>query len=201
MDNLDDMHERFKRGDQAALSHYHLKHFAALYNYASSIVKHNAVASDIVVNSFHKLWNNRHKIDKPSNLLPYLYTSCRNECFTYLDKQKRESKHLEKYKYIQDQYDEVRLHNMEAKSLLNERILNEINKLPNRCRMIVKCTLLKQMNNQEIAKFLKISVNTIKNQKSKGIKVLRERLKKEYQANLDFTGSDAVDFYRKNYSR
>jgi RNA polymerase sigma-70 factor (family 1) len=181
MENVNEILEQFRNGSEAALSYYHKKHFAALFNFSLSIVKQDDIAKDIVSNSFFKLWKNRMKIDKPNNLTAYLYTSAKNECFTQLDKMKREIKHLEAYKHIIDQFDEVEVRETQRKSIMHERIVGEINKLPNRCRIIMEYTCYKRMGNQEIAKALNISVNTIKNQKTKGLKILRANLLELYE--------------------
>lgn len=177
MENLNEILEHFKSGREDALGYYHNKHFTALYHFTNSIVKQDDLARDIVSNSFFKLWNNRMKIDKPQHLIAYLFTAAKNESFTYLDKVKREVKHLEKYKYISEQFEEIDISEFERTAVIHERLYAEINRLPKRCRLIVICTFLKGMSNHEIAKQLKISVNTIKNQKTKGLKVLRSRMR------------------------
>ena len=176
-DSPEEILEQFVNGNEAALAYYHKKHFASLFNFAVGIVKQDDVAKDIVSNCFFKLWKNRVKIEKPTNLTSYLYTSAKNECFTHLDKQKREIKHVERFKYICDTFEFIKIKDYNLKKKLMELISMEINSLPKRCREIVEFSFLKGLNNQQIAKEMKISVNTIKNQKSKGLKILRSKLK------------------------
>lgn len=61
-----------------------------------------------------------------------------------------------------------------------KEILDAVNQLPERCGEIFKLAYIEQMTNNEIAKLLSISVNTVKAQKNNAKKLLREHLKHLY---------------------
>jgi RNA polymerase sigma-70 factor, ECF subfamily len=60
---------------------------------------------------------------------------------------------------------------------LEERIVAIIKTLPKQCRTIFMMSRYQEMKYAEIAKELDISVNTIENQISKALRILREHFK------------------------
>ncbi len=57
------------------------------------------------------------------------------------------------------------------------QILEAINQLPTACANVFKLAYLKQMDNEEVARALSISINTVKVQKNKAKKRLRQLLR------------------------
>jgi RNA polymerase sigma-70 factor (ECF subfamily) len=59
---------------------------------------------------------------------------------------------------------------------LEENVRNAIEQLPQQCRTIFKMSRYEEMKYTEIAERLGISINTVENQISKALKMLRSQL-------------------------
>ena len=66
------------------------------------------------------------------------------------------------------------------KGELEARIFQIISDLPPRCQDIFKKSRVNGMKNSEIAKHLDISIRTVETQISNALKILREKLGKDY---------------------
>ncbi len=55
-------------------------------------------------------------------------------------------------------------------------IYQEISNLPEQCGKIVRMSYIEGLKNEQIAEVLSISLQTVKNQKTRGMKLLRMRL-------------------------
>ena len=67
------------------------------------------------------------------------------------------------------------------KGELEARIFQIISDLPPRCQDIFRKSRVNGMKNNEIAKHLDISIRTVETQISNALKVLREKLGKDYK--------------------
>jgi RNA polymerase sigma-70 factor (ECF subfamily) len=54
-----------------------------------------------------------------------------------------------------------------------QRIYEEIEKLPKKCRQVFKLAYMDGLGNEEIANLLNITYQTVKNQKVRALKILR----------------------------
>jgi RNA polymerase sigma-70 factor (ECF subfamily) len=58
-------------------------------------------------------------------------------------------------------------------------LYREINQLPEQCGKIVRMGYIEGMKNEEIARELGLSIQTVKNQKTRGVMLLKRRLPPE----------------------
>lgn len=145
-----------------------------LCRYAFTIVKDFDQAEDIVQTMFMKLWEKRGELDITTSVRAYLFRSVYNQCINQLD-----------HKVIKTKYDaSVRVQagrDEQQPDVFPEELENNIRKaveaLPPQCRSIFMMSRYEELRYSEIADRLGISVNTIQNQVSKALKLLREALK------------------------
>lgn len=127
-------------------------------------------AEDIVQEVFIALWNQWTKFESKEHIKAFLYLSIKNKCLNF-------KKHLSiKEKYFnnvmtdgEDIYEELVI-----ESEVAQNISNAINKLPEKQIIILS---MQGLTNNEIAKDMQTSINTVKLQKKIAYKKLRERLK------------------------
>lgn len=165
-----------KNGDPEALQTLLKHYYSALCLFAERLLADSAAAEDIVGESFVKLWKKRADFENHQNLKAFMYITVRNACLNYLKQAKRDSLSKKQHAYLTSEKEEFVLNEMIRAEVLKE-IMDAINNLPEQCRKVLKLGYLEGMKNQEIARLLNISVHTVKNQKARGIQLLKVRLR------------------------
>jgi len=129
-------------------------------------------AEDIVQTLFIKLWEKRGNLTITHTFKSYLYRGVHNLCMNHLEHRGIREKHtayaLQTGTVVQRP--EVFTEELET------RIVAAIESLPEQCRRIFTMSRYEEMKYSEIARQLAISVNTVENQVSKALKLLRQRL-------------------------
>lgn len=138
--------------------------------FLTHLIKNKEEAENLVQDVFVKLWQRRDKIVFNSELKPYFYRSLRNIAFDHFKK-------LEKDQELRDNYYHT-MHRLEYdeegfEDHMHETLNRAINKLSKKRKQIVHMSYLDGKSYQEIAKSLKISKNTVKNQLVSARKILR----------------------------
>ncbi|MCS3798818.1 RNA polymerase sigma-70 factor [Niastella sp. OAS944] len=165
-----------KNGDPEALQTLLKHYYSALCLFAERLVGNSAAAEDIVGESFVKLWKKRTDFENHQNLKAFMYITIRNACLNYIKQAKRDSLSKKQHAYLTGEKEEFVLNEMIRAEVLKE-IMDAINNLPEQCRKVLKLGYLEGKKNQEIAAELNISVHTVKNQKARGIQLLKIRLR------------------------
>ena len=165
--------QKLKKGDEKAYSLLMDKYYQSLCSFAKVFTKDSAISEDIVQNVIIKFWSNRKKIDGNIHLKKYLYKSVYNEFIDHYRKNKNlislEEKHLKALnEVIDNDTDEI----LKMTNKLNE----EINKLPKKCRRVLILSKKEGLTHDEIAKFLDISNKTVEGHISRAFIILHDRL-------------------------
>lgn len=147
-------------------------YYTKLVEYADSYLSDNVVSKDLVQELFITIYNKKIKFLSELSLKNFLFKSIHNSCLNYIKHREVENHNIEKYK--EEQY-------LVWESQLNEKVFNmvykEIDKLPSRCREIFLLHL-DNLSNEEIAVKLSLSIETVKTQKKKAKRILREHFAK-----------------------
>lgn len=166
--------KKFRTGNQSAFKSLYDKYFEALYLFGLKYVANREVVEDIIQESFVKVWEKRSSFFYEAALKSFLYKTVRNSCLNYLEHQK-----------VCKKYENQGAKDLESNEFfLNTLIEEEVNriisealqKLPESARLIYLLSL-KGLKNSEIAEDLDISINTVKTQKQRANKFLKEKLK------------------------
>lgn len=147
-------------------------YFAPLCFYAEQYVGDESL--DVVNNVFAKLWSSGTQFETTGHLKSFLYVATRNACLDFLKVHARSKLRETEYGRFQHLSDEE----VEAGIIENEylaEIYRELKKLPSQCGKIIEMTYIQGFKNEEVAAQLGLSLQTVKNQKHKGLKVLRSR--------------------------
>lgn len=148
--------------------------YESLCQYAFTILKDMDEAEDMVQSTFIKIWENRENLDIKYTLKAYLFKAVYHKCINQLE-----------HRAIKLKYQDhgVRVHSSQVQhpevfpNELEDNIKKAIGKLPPQCRIIFMMSRYDELRYSEIAQKLNISVNTIENQISKALKILRSELK------------------------
>ncbi|PKQ64675.1 RNA polymerase sigma factor [Labilibaculum manganireducens] len=164
----------FRNGNQDSFKILYDKYFDALFLFGHKYVLAQDVVEDIIQESFIKIWEKRSSFYHEGAIRAFLYKTVRNSCLNQIEHQKvRKSYEGQSDKNICDE--DYFLHNVIEEEV--SRIIKEtVHKLPESARLIYLLSL-KGLKNAEIAEDLDISINTVKTQKQRASKFLKENLK------------------------
>lgn len=168
--------------DKTDLDDFFRNHYSALCYFAYSYLKNKEVAEDVVQNTFvNLLYNNsENKFDDEKHLKYFLYKSIKNSCLNELKKFAVQIKALDDLSIENNEESDFDTFQLIVRAETYKEILDAIDLLPDRCAEIFKLAYMEQLDNNEIAQQLSISINTVKVQKNNAKKILREHLKHLY---------------------
>lgn len=151
-------------------------YFIRLTQFATTIVKSELLAEEIVLDVFLKLWENRKTLDAINNIETYLYISVRNKSINVLKKERKFH-----FDILEDAPILLADYNPSAESdLIEAEMFNALNEavmqLPSKCKIIFKLIREDGLNRSEVAQILNVSVKTVDNQVAIAVKKIAEQL-------------------------
>lgn len=170
--------QRLGNGDKEAFSYIFGEYYAALCAFAEKLTGASGDVEDIVGEVFLKVWSRQQAFEDLRHLKDFLYKSTRNACFDFTRRSIHSRERQALFLQSQDQWEaaaELDVIRMEV----YRNIYREINQLPGQCRKIIHMGYIEGKTNNEIAQELGLSLQTVKNQKSRGISLLKLRLPPE----------------------
>ena len=151
-------------------------YYGILVCYAQKYTKREDIAEDIVQDVFASLWEENRIFPSQANFRSFFYISIRNAAFDYLRHQNVESRYIEEALTANRFLSDDSFQKEEVFRLL----FKQIDLLPERCREIFLLHL-EGYDNDAIAKKLSLSIETVKTQKKRAMKTLRNNLKEKLQ--------------------
>jgi len=150
------------------------EYYGRLCYFAFKFLNDSSLAEDVAQDAFLAYWNNRANVsDSPNAIKDFLYSSVRNSCLNIIRREKVIGR------YLDAQSDEDFKEEVIIRSIVETEIINNlhvaINTLPVACRKVFELGYLEGLSNASIAEKLNISINTVRAQKQRGLKVLRVR--------------------------
>lgn len=147
------------------------KYYAGLCYYAYKFVHNKEVAKDLVQDVFVKSWDKRSDFTTELSIKNFLYISLRNSCLNYLRHSIVEKKFIELSDIDMCENEKGLSNLIKAEVVMSLR--EAIDKLPEGCRMVLKLAYFEGLKNDEIATELGISINTVKTQRQRAMKLMR----------------------------
>jgi len=176
-----------RAGDLRAFEELYRIYYVYLCLIAEHITRNSSDAEEIVSDVFVKLWNNREKTEIIFSIKSYLIKAVRNTSLNYIEQNSLKRKLTDP---IEDpdlwlpawdsDYPLGQMYEQEVRDILEKGI----NELPDACREIFLLSRNEEMNYNEIAGKLGVSVNTIKTQIKIALSRLRANLKDYIGTNL-----------------
>ena len=161
--------------DLKAWETLYASYYAALCSYADGIVKVSDTAQEIVQDTLIRIWNSDRTFPDIKELTWYLYRSTYNNALFHLRTQASRQNILRKMVA-----EEVELPDEQFALTVREELIRQlyvyIEDLPEERKKILLMSIQGHSGN-EFADLLGISINTVKTQKNRGFKYLREKLK------------------------
>ncbi len=141
-------------------------YYRPLCLYALHYLGDAMLVEDVIQDCFIKFWekSRTEKIDSPKS---YLYMMVRNACLDHL--RKSPDRH-EALKAAENQEDD----HLKEDSFIEARLWTAIDSLPEKCREVFLLAKRDGKSYEDISEELGISTNTVRNQVSKALRILRE---------------------------
>ena len=167
-----------KKGDlesfRSLYKTYQPKIFAFLLRY----LKVYEDAEDITQEVFIELWKNRRKINVNLSLSSFLFTIAKNKIIDHFRKQQRQTLFNNYFQHYLEFTNTLNEEN-EGNDVTSRKVESVIKKLPEKRKIVLLLSKKFGLNRREIADFLGISENTVKNQLQEALKFLRQVLRQE----------------------
>jgi len=150
--------------------------FPLLFQFSFSFLRSKEAAEEVVSDVFIKIWELGGRLSEVENLKAYLYKVTKNFSLNYISRN---------YKHIQLSIDELPFDDIiswedpEAMLLSGEavrRIHQCIKELPPKCRIIFQLVKIDGLSYEEAADVLGLSLYTVRNQMSIGLRKMTESL-------------------------
>lgn len=149
------------------------QYYAAMCFFASRLVKDKSAAESIVQDVFVELWQKSEKYTEIRDLRVFLTVATRNRCLNYLSQQKALDKRHDIYSQMAMPTEETVLQHLFQAEVLRT-LAEAIAQLPDPYRQVIQMTYEDGKTSKEISETLQISESTIRNQKARGIKLLKK---------------------------
>ncbi|MGN7787984.1 RNA polymerase sigma factor [Niabella sp. 22666] len=151
------------------------RYWKDLYQKAMSRLDNSSDAEEVVQDIFVSLWNNRYTVVVEESLRAYLFTAVK---YAVIKKVQREQARGRIFPLNIEAIEQITLSNEEMLyyKQLEALIDSEVQLLPERMQEVYRLSRNEHLRNNEIAKQLNISEQTVKNILSESLKRLRARL-------------------------
>jgi len=169
--------ELLKSSNKAAFIEIYERYRTPLFLFACNLVKNEELAADLVQDIMMRLWEKRTSTTLNSSLEGYLFRALRYRFFDWIDRQKVREDYLTKFQVFLDQ-SEWQTDNVIAEREVMQAIEEQIEKLPQKMKLVFLLNYREHLSAEEIAEKLNISKKTVQNQINNANHILRKQLGK-----------------------
>lgn len=164
--------EELNKQSSKAYQQLYKDYYRVLVLYAQNFLSTQESAEDIVQQLFITMWEKQTKFLSLPSLRVYLYNAVRNASLNYLKRENVEARYIEQ---LVNTFHEFTDEEDTLEEELYQLLYQTIDKLPNRCRAVFLLHM-EGKRNDEIAEALEISVGTVKTQKKRAMRFIREQM-------------------------
>ncbi|TGE04864.1 RNA polymerase sigma factor [Hymenobacter fodinae] len=165
-------------GHEAAFDALFTRYYAGLLRYAKTLLPYPTdAAEDVTADVFCAVWTNRTELNVQGAVAAYLYTAVKHRCYDRLRQQRRLAPAPEE-EVLEQQPEAAYLQpdQVLAYHELSERLLQLIEQLPPRSRMVFQLHRDGNLTYEDISALLDISLNSVKTHMFRAIRFLKESL-------------------------
>ena len=174
--DFDSLLEGINKKNIRAWEELYEKYYSVLCSYVNGIIRDKDQAQDIVQEVLVAVWKSSRHFPDMKELTSYFYRACNNNALIYL-RNLQIRKGIEQ-KIIQETEEEFsdEMFAVTVRDELLRQLYNYMKELPEGAREIMELSI-QGFTGPEIAIKLGITIHTVKTQKSRSFKFLREKLK------------------------
>jgi len=165
-----------KAANQRCFEIVYNEYYRPLVFFAHTHVQDGAVAHDITIDAFTKLWDRRGDFDSLQKIKAFLYITVRNASLNHIKQLERRNAAHKEILYLAEK-DSDHLTASIYQSELLHRVMQEIKSLKGKARRIIELRYFEELPYPEIAKILNTTVENVRVQHSNTMHMLRLALK------------------------
>lgn len=170
-----DLLRELRGGEKQAFTSIFQTYYQVIYQFALKLSGDSEDAADIAEDVFLNLLEEKPTLNDATHLKAFLFRSVRYKWMDLRKKRIRDHAREQQYGAEQEQEETTYLAQvMRAEIILELR--KAIEGLPGQAGKIISMTYLEGKSNQETADELNLSIQTVKNQKRRGLNLLKGRL-------------------------
>ena len=174
-DKIDIIVAGVNRKDKKMWGDFYDRFYTALCVYVSKILPVPDAVEDLVQEVFISVWEGKRTFSDIKELTNYLYRACYNNALLYIRNNQIHDTILSSLAEEESMVDEDTIYALTVKEEIIRQLYCYIEELPAEQRRIILMRI-EGHTWEEIAERLEISINTVKTQKTRSYKFLRERL-------------------------
>ncbi len=164
----------FTTGKPDAFSQVYQQYYFKVYQYTRQWLPQPQDAEDITADVFIKLWNRRQSFETFDAIAAFLFTAAKNACYDILRHRQVKSA---KEKELLRRFTESRQTDFTLQEIREEflkLVYAEVEKMPVKMREIFLMSYRDGLKPIEIANLLNLSVQTVRNQKTNAVNLLKQ---------------------------
>ena len=174
-----DLIDKLNAGEESAFeSVFHL-YYPTLCFFANKFIQDEESSRDIVQDVFVWCYEKKPPFETLIAVKSFLYSCVYNKSINHLEKSRTQARIREKIREISPEAEE-KYEEYQIESEVFEEIFLAIEALPEACRKIFKMSYIDGMDIKSITRELQVMESTVKTQRQRAKKILRERLKHLY---------------------
>ncbi|QJB33113.1 RNA polymerase sigma-70 factor [Chitinophaga oryzae] len=163
-----------KIGSEWAFTQLYNRYYKRLHIEANYVLKDAEEAADVVHDVLIIIWNRRDKLADNLHLKSYLTTCVRNKCMDRIRRSVVKERNVHQYMSLKELT--TCINPMERKEL-SLQLATAINALPVAQRTVFELSYMEDKTQREIVAEKNRSLQTVKNQMSTTLRILRKKLK------------------------
>jgi RNA polymerase sigma-70 factor, ECF subfamily len=170
---------KLKGGDRASFNKIYETFWSKLYLSARGKLRSEEDAQDMVQEVFIALWNQRAELEDDIYLEAYLHILLKNKIFNFFRKNASHQKYRDYLELFTEIYQIYSDDTIEIKEM--QQVIHAAQEsMPDKMRLIFEMSRWDELSNKEIAFKLSLSEQTIKNQISTALQIIRTYFKIHY---------------------
>jgi RNA polymerase sigma-70 factor, ECF subfamily len=162
-------------GNKEAFAAIYRAHFSGLCDFTYYITQDAEVAKELVQDTFMAIWEQRRTWSPHSTIRSYLYKAVKNRSLDFLKHQKVVRKYEQNNQNSES--DDRNQDDQISQRELATAIDKEIERLPEKCRIIFIMSRQQGLTYNEIAEVQGVSIKTVETQIGRALKKLRTSLR------------------------
>lgn len=164
----------FQLGEEKGFSFFFREYYPSLCYFSFQIIKDRSATEEIAGDALMKLWERHENFDNLQSIKSFLYTATRNASINWIRQRKRSIQREKEILYLGEETEDSIIEKLIETEIYRE-IFTMLNTLPPKCRKIFTMLFIEGKNYEQIAEELNLSISTIRNQKARGLMLIKQR--------------------------